>query len=80
MDDLQKYLLVNSSETLEDLAETIMNISTNDIIEGRTRNFSAEDMAAHCQNFRPQTPEFLTRNYGIRQQAMMINHYMKLES
>ena len=73
--DIQKYDLVNSCETADDLSKAILAMADeNDIIHGRSRTFTASKMAVYpaaviageC------TPNVLTRMYGIRQQALYI--------
>ena len=68
---------VNASKTLEELAEVIESAADEEgMIEGRRRKFSAKKMADFCRQL--GTPEndvpftTLTRNYGIRQQALYI--------
>lgn len=76
MTDLEKYEAVNASETLEELAEVITTIGEDAEIQGRTRSFNSEKMAAACKNFSNFPPNILTRKWGIRQQAMYINYYL----
>jgi hypothetical protein len=80
MDELKKYQKVNQCETLEELALTIESFAdVNGEIQGKTRHFNASKMAGFCRNFHPSIPELLTREFGIRQQAMYITHYIKKE-
>ena len=47
----------------------------NGSIQGRTKLFSAKKMAMFCRDFKYQLPNSLTREFGIRQQAMYIIYY-----
>jgi len=78
MDEVEKYQKVNQCETLEELALVIESFADiNGEIKGRVRYFNASKMANHCRDFNPTIPELLTREFGIRQQAMYIAHYTK---
>jgi len=81
MTELQKYEIVNSAESLDQLSTAILFINdSNGDIRGRNRMFNGVKMAAMCYQV-PKLPySVLTRNYGIRQQAMYIVHYEELES
>lgn len=78
MEDLKKYEAVNRCETLDELAEVILSFADEDgNIQGRVRKFNAEMMANACRNY-PEFPKnILTREFGIRQQAMYIEYYNK---
>ena len=72
----EKYDKVNQTTTLDQLAEVIESFGDeNQMIQGRTRVFSAIKMAQYCRNFTIAMPELLTREFGIRQQAMLISYY-----
>ena len=76
MTELEKYLKVNKCESLRELSEVIKSFADeNGIIKGRVHEFNAEKMADHCLNFEIFPPNVLTREYGIRQQAMYLLHY-----
>lgn len=76
MDDLQKYEAVNKCVTFEELAKVIESFADEDgMIQGRTRKFSATKMANFARNFSIFQPNVLTRNWGIRQQAMHITYF-----
>lgn len=78
IDRLKIYDRVNSCETFEGLANIIRSLADEDgMIQGRTKKFNAEQMAEACMNFHHFRPNVLTREFGIRQQAMYINHYSK---
>jgi hypothetical protein len=70
------YEAVNSCETYEELAEAIRKIGVDGMIQGRIRPFDSEKMAKACENFGSymelKMPNILTREFGIRQQAMYI--------
>lgn len=71
---LEAYEKVNQCKTFEQLADAIRSLkSVAGEIQGRNRSFSAEQMASRCTKelFLLQ-PRYLTRNFGIRQQAYYI--------
>jgi hypothetical protein len=72
----QYWELVNRSETFEELANVILKMANNNgMIQGRDRKFNAEHMANNCINFKELgNPRLLTREFGIRQQALYINY------
>jgi len=70
--ELEIWVKVNKCTTLNELAKIIEDISFDGLIQGRTRTFSAKWMAMCCRNFNISYPTNLTREYGIRQQAIMI--------
>lgn len=76
--ELLKYKLVFSCETLDELADAILEIATDGVIHGRTNSFSAETMALLCRAYvsyvEQDAANVLTRAYGIRQQALYILH------
>ena len=81
MEELEKYELVNKCETIEELVQTIILLSDDmGMIKGRDREFDARQMAENCylvcnKNY---SPNLLTREYGIRQQALYIRYYNSL--
>ena len=80
MKDLEKYEAVNKCQTLNDLAQLILDFADeNNEIQGKKRNFDAVKMAEFCLNFNWWDVNILTRNWGIRQQAMMIKFYEEYE-
>ncbi len=79
MSDLEKYEKVNKTETLEELADVIRSFAEYGVIQGRTRFFDAEDMALVCEEYNYTNHNLLTREFGIRQQAMMLLFYKRLE-
>ena len=73
---LKVYDKVNSCTTLKKLAKIIRELADeNGQIQGRTRRFNANQMADYCLKFRDHIPNVLTREFGIRQQAMHIIHF-----
>jgi len=75
-DDFYKYDDVNKCETLEELAKVIESFADeNGDIQGRTKKFSAARMADFCRSYSLDIHNMLTREWGIRQQAMMIIFY-----
>ncbi len=70
------YDKVNKCETLDELADVILECADeNGSIQGRTRSFSAKKMAMFCRGFSLEIANTLTREFGIRQQAMYIVYY-----
>jgi hypothetical protein len=75
----ETYDKVNKCETLLELANVIRSLTDEGgNIKGRTRLFDGERMAKACENFKYSSPNNLTREFGIRQQAMYINYYESL--
>lgn len=78
MTDLEKFQLVNSCETENELKKAILKLADeNGMIQGRKRSFSAYEMADSVQyvindNYPANA---LTREFGIRQQALYIAYY-----
>lgn len=82
MDLLQKYEKVNSCETIQALIQCIKDFSNNGIIQGRREEFDSEKMARQALNYFNDEeniipPNVLTRQFGIRQQAMYLKYYKK---
>lgn len=78
MTELEKYEAVNKCETLEELGSLILKFADeNGMIKGRIKDFNAEKMVEGLKAFinDEAVPNVLTRNYGIRQQAMYIKYY-----
>jgi len=78
----QKYDLINSQESLKGLAAAIRSFADeNGVIQGRNRGFDAEKMALLCEQYAERYAtgyaNVLTREFGIRQQAMYILYYTK---
>jgi hypothetical protein len=74
----EKYDLVNGCETLVHLSGAILMLcNVHGDILGRTKHFDGERMSQCCLDFEELKPEVLTREFGIRQQAMYILHYTK---
>lgn len=72
----EKYDMVNKCQTLEELALIIITFGDEDgMIMGRSRAFNAVQMAERCRNFSWLQINVLTREFGIRQQAMHILYY-----
>ena len=73
---LEKYEEVNKCESFQELAEVIKSFAVDGMIQGRVREFDADAMAENCINFKDRAdPNMLTREFGIRQQAMYIEKY-----
>ncbi|MGK0464844.1 hypothetical protein [Clostridium sp.] len=73
LEKLEIWEKVNKSENLKDLANIILlSADESGLIQGRTRKFVAQDMANMCVYFKNLSPTVLTREFGIRQQALYI--------
>lgn len=83
MTELEKYELVNMAETEEQLAAAILELSDPETgkIQGRAREHDAKRMVERMTLFMKGQfpPNGMTREYGIRQQAMYIKYYQDLE-
>jgi hypothetical protein len=80
MTELEKFQLVNACETCEALEQAIILIGedNNGQVMGRTRPF---DAARSAQMVKPIVhenllPNYLTRSFGIRQQALYLRFYL----
>lgn len=73
MNRLEIYDKVNQCETLQELSLIILDLADADgMIQGRTQKFNAGKMAARCLIFKQLPSIYLTREFGIRQQALYI--------
>ena len=82
MTELEKYRLVNSCENLEALELVIMSFADEEgMIEGRTKRFNARNMIMGLKEY--ISGEFparvITRNWGLRQQAMYLKYYENID-
>lgn len=77
MTDLEKFELVNSCESIKELQDAILKIGESGWIEGRKRIFDAENMANWVPAIVKENgyPNYLTRKWGIRQQALYLKEY-----
>jgi hypothetical protein len=75
MTELEKYEKVNKSDSLKDLANVIRSFANDGFIQGRTRTFNSELMAKRCEEYDLSKHNNLTREFGIRQQALMLLFY-----
>lgn len=79
--ELQKFLRVNSCEYKRELIQCILDFANEKgDIQGRTRIFNAKKMAENAEAyFNDKTgvypPNVITREFGLRQQAMYIKYY-----
>ena len=73
----EKFELVHKCETAEELHSAVLQCAENGVIHGRHREFEANNMANYVQLAIDGIVPFtkLTRNYGIRQQAIYIAYY-----
>ena len=71
------YDSINKAESFKELADAILLCADDcGMIQGRTRKFNAQEMADRCLQFKElQQPNLLTREYGIRQQALYLERY-----
>lgn len=79
MTELEKYELVNQAESESELADAILKLADPETgkIQGRAREHDAKRMAERLAGFMEDIfePNVMTREYGIRQQAMYIKYY-----
>ena len=79
MTDLEKYETVNKCETVEALEAAITSFTDSEtgLIQGRMRTFDGVQMASKVRVVVEQDgwPNWLTREFGIRQQALYLKHY-----
>lgn len=80
--DLETYEKVNACNTFQELASIILSLADeNGMIQGRIKKFNASEMAERCLNFKHYAKQgyanCLTRQYGIRQQALYLTYYHK---
>lgn len=75
-DRLKIFEEVNTCETLTHLARIIESLADEDgLITGRNKKFDAKRMAYICRAYDDYPRNSLTREFGIRQQAMHILYY-----
>lgn len=86
MTDLDRYNAVNKCETLDELSKVILSFADpTGQIQGRQETFDAAKMALACTKLGqvknkimwPHYSRALTRNWGIRQQALYILTYQQ---
>ena len=72
--DYERFKAVNKTRSLEELAQVIESFADNDgMIQGLTKEFDANNMANLCRSLNIHLSfNTLTRNWGIRQQALML--------
>jgi len=76
MSDLEKFQKVNECETLEQLSIVIESFADKDgFINGKDKNFNAKVMSSICKRYSSAEHNMLTRQFGIRQQALYILFY-----
>ena len=77
MTELEKYELVNSCESIQELQNAILKIGESGLIEGRKNIFSSKTMANWVPVIVKENgyPNYLTRKWGIRQQALYLREY-----
>lgn len=81
MEELEIYKAVTRADTLEDLQNVIIALTDSEgLIQGRTRKFNASQMSHNMAKFINDEsctilPNVITREYGLRQQAMYIKFY-----
>ena len=72
MTDLEKYEAVNKCKTLKELSQAILQVADDGRVKGRNKSFDSIKMANSCLNYTLENYNMLTREFGIRQQAIMI--------
>ncbi len=79
MTELQKWQAVNECETTMRLGNLILLFADQDgMIQGREKKFDAEKMAMNLNHYMSnEAPSnVLTREYGIRQQAIYLKSFI----
>jgi cytoskeletal protein CcmA (bactofilin family) len=73
----EKFELVHKCETAEELHSAVLQCAENGVIQGRNKEFEATRLAENVYHVIEGVLPFtrLTRNYGIRQQAIYIAYY-----
>lgn len=78
MTDLEKFQLINLCETAEKLSESIKRIADPETgkIKGRAKEFDAQRMAGYVTFVINEgaPANLLTREFGIRQQALYLKY------
>lgn len=80
MTELEKYQAVNQCETAEELGNVISKLADSEgKIQGRVKEFDSITMLIGLEMYMEDRmyPNILTREYGIRQQAMYLKYYTK---
>ena len=80
MTELETWQLVNQAETQEQLALIINKLADEEgMIQGRSRKFEAGKMIIGLDLFMTDeiASNILTREFGIRQQAIYLKHFIK---
>lgn len=80
LNEVEIWVRVNLCESPAELSETILSLADeNGKIQGRKKKFDAEKMASYVEEVvKGETPpSVLTREYGIRQQALYLKEYGK---
>jgi hypothetical protein len=79
MTNLEKYELVNGCETIEQLEAAILAFTDPEtgLIQGRKKAFNGAQMASRVRPIVEGDgwPNNLTREFGIRQQALYLRYY-----
>lgn len=78
---LNAYESVNQSKSLEELSKVIKSLADDEgRIPGRHKDHDAYQMSAVCLTYNNFSKRALTREYGIRQQAIMLHQQGKINS
>jgi hypothetical protein len=82
LEELKKWIKINECENSEDLANAVLSIADEEgEIQGRKKKFKAKKLAIYIEGviLGALPPNLLTREYGIRQQALYIKESERLE-
>lgn len=73
--EINRFRAVNNTKTLEELADVIESFcNDNGEIKGKSNTLNGLKMAEYCRTFTNQSDDrYLTRNWGIRQQAVYLS-------
>lgn len=76
MSELDKFKAVNKCKSLNELALVIESFADeNGFIQGKGKRFIAKNMSLICKRYSAIEHNLLTRDFGIRQQALYILFY-----
>jgi hypothetical protein len=80
LNEVEIWVRVNLCESPAELSEAIISLADeNGEIQGRSKKFDADRMASYVEDVVKGEvhPSILTREYGIRQQALYLKEYGK---
>ena len=81
MTEQEKCELINTAESIEDLQEAVKLIAERGYVQGKKSPKKVLDQVQLIPLVvkNHSNPAYLTRSYGIRQQAMYLKYYYEIE-